>query len=728
MLSSRLLAFWQFGSAGMLLWGLAAAVPILIHLWSRRRHREESWAAMAFLLAALRKNARRIQLEQWILLAVRAAILLLFALALANPQFAALSSSPTASEATSTHLVLVIDGSFSMDFREGGQSRFAAAREQAGQIIERGEEGNCYTLLLMSDPPKVIISQPAFDRSAVLTELKQLQLPHAGASLPATLAEVEVILRRTAELLSGTGRPIRQRVCFFTDLQQVTWSEVNSTDCRERLGRLTKLAALEVFDLGKPGMENHAVAQLAINSSAGGLAIAHAPVQIRAEIQSFARQDRPVQAVELLVDGQRIADERVNVPAGGRATVAVSHRFDSPGDHVIEARLSNDALPLDDYRWLSVPVREAIRVMCIGGRLTETRHVILALAPQTQAAGPIEITAAPESSLLQEDLSQFDCLVLCNIARFSKGEAAALHRYVTSGGGLLLFVGDQVQPANYNQVLAEEPANRVLPGTLHEQAPVKLDGYRLDPLEYRHPIVAPFRGFPESGLLTTPIWKYLQVKPLNGSTVAIGLDNGEPLIVEGPVGQGRCILVATAASPDSLDRSIDPPTPWTALPSWPSFPPLIHEMLRFLLTSRRTEHNLLVGDELTGTVNSVSGDPSVMVSGPHDIRAELSLAPFGGKSRWSFGATTTSGAYSVRHGNEVRRFAVNVDPRESDLARFDSELLPSQLRRSSQVLSSEPPGVGPGNSFLPFQLLLGAVILLLLADPLIAWQFGKGRA
>ncbi|MCI0358861.1 MAG: BatA domain-containing protein, partial [Planctomycetaceae bacterium] len=59
---SPFLAFWQFGSAWMLLWGLAALLPILIHLWSRRKFREESWAAMEFLLAAMRKNARRIQL------------------------------------------------------------------------------------------------------------------------------------------------------------------------------------------------------------------------------------------------------------------------------------------------------------------------------------------------------------------------------------------------------------------------------------------------------------------------------------------------------------------------------------------------------------------------------------------------------------------------------------------------------------------------------------------
>jgi hypothetical protein len=111
-----ILAFWQFGSIWMLGWGLAAALPILIHLWSRRKFREESWAAMEFLLAAMRKNARRIQLEQWLLLAVRTAILVLLALALADPQLSLLSGW-TGSVGGQSHVVLVLDGSYSMDYR-----------------------------------------------------------------------------------------------------------------------------------------------------------------------------------------------------------------------------------------------------------------------------------------------------------------------------------------------------------------------------------------------------------------------------------------------------------------------------------------------------------------------------------------------------------------------------------------------------------------------------------
>src|SRR5215510_5570174 len=105
----------------MLGWLAAAAAPLLIHLWSRHRYREAPWAAMQFLLAAMRKNARRLQLQQWVLLAVRTLIILLVVLAVAEPYgerlLAGTGSGPT-------HKIVVVDGSYSMAYRRNGTTNF----------------------------------------------------------------------------------------------------------------------------------------------------------------------------------------------------------------------------------------------------------------------------------------------------------------------------------------------------------------------------------------------------------------------------------------------------------------------------------------------------------------------------------------------------------------------------------------------------------------------------
>src|SRR3954453_12986078 len=70
-----------FFVAGILL----AAIPIIIHILNRRRYRTVNWAAMEFLLRAMKKNRRRLKFEQWILLARRCAVLVLVATSLARP-------------------------------------------------------------------------------------------------------------------------------------------------------------------------------------------------------------------------------------------------------------------------------------------------------------------------------------------------------------------------------------------------------------------------------------------------------------------------------------------------------------------------------------------------------------------------------------------------------------------------------------------------------------------
>ncbi len=111
-----------FSQLAMLGWLAAAALPLVIHLWNRRRHRETEWAAMAFLLAAIQKNARRLRIEQWLLLAVRTAIVVLVVLAVAGPHHE--TATAPFDSGRPTHRVIVIDGSYSMAYRPTDISRF----------------------------------------------------------------------------------------------------------------------------------------------------------------------------------------------------------------------------------------------------------------------------------------------------------------------------------------------------------------------------------------------------------------------------------------------------------------------------------------------------------------------------------------------------------------------------------------------------------------------------
>ena len=709
----------------MLLWGLAAGVPIVIHLLSKRKYQVVPWAAVEYLLAAVRNNARRIRIEQLILLLIRTAILVLLAVALADPVWSLLPTlGSSLGTAERSHFVLVLDGSYSMDYRAAEASRFEVAKRLAVQLVQDSRQGDGFTLVLMADPPLVAISEPAFDPADVADEIENLRLRHGGANLPMTLAAVQKILANARERHARLTDP---KVCFFTDLGRTTWDDVASASCRDRLGRLAKDAMLVLFDVGQPDAQNAAITSVGVDEA---LVTVGREVTLQATVQNFGNRDQACR-ISLLADDQQVSTERITVAASGRTSVSLLHRFETAGEHTIEARLEGDALEVDNHRWRSIPVRPSIRVLCIEGRPGAARYVAWALEPVRSERPRVRVDVRFEDALLEADLERYDCVVLCNVGRFSRDEAAVLFEYVKNGGGLIIALGDQVQAESYNRELGgEESGTRVLPARLEQ--PAVGESYFFDPLEYRHPIVAPFARHERSGLLTTPVWKYFKVKPYDrdAARVALAFHNGDPAIVEERIARGRSILLATAVSPESVDRSSRPPMPWTALASWPSFPPLVHEMLALAARGAADQRNRLVGESLAGSVPGAASVPSLTIEAPDGQRDRVPFETDGEYRSWRYDRTIWSGIYTAEFGprrDDRQLFAVNVATRESDLERLDPELLPSQFRRDFR-LDQAATSAAVAKPTQYFRWFLAAVFVLLLAETYLAWHFGTASS
>ena len=219
------LLFAWFSNPAML-WGLgAASIPLIIHLLNRRRFREEPWAAMRFLLAALRKNQRRVRIEQWLLLAVRTLVIVCAVLAMAKPFLERLGAAALL-PGQRTHWVLVLDGSLSMNRAPAETSRFDHAKALAAQLVRATRQGDGVSVVMMADPPRAVIGSPSYSREAVLKEIAELAPTHAASDLPASFAKVE-------EVLAASDVP-RKHLVFITDLQAATWNREKTGAEEER--------------------------------------------------------------------------------------------------------------------------------------------------------------------------------------------------------------------------------------------------------------------------------------------------------------------------------------------------------------------------------------------------------------------------------------------------------------------------------------------------------------
>ncbi len=490
-------------------------------------------------------------------------------------------------------------------------------------------------------------------------------------------------------------------------------------------------------------------------------------MNLKFDVRNFGSQEQTQQVVELWVDRQRVDSTTIDVPGHGQASGRFGpYRFETSGEHVVEIRLASDALTVDNSRWLSVPVKQQLRVLCIDGkpsrdfRQSGTGFLVQALRDgQEKGDGQFLPEVETERALRDRDLSAYDAVFLSNVAQFNQEEASALHRYVSRGGGLVVFLGEKVRPESYNQWLGgqdQQAVPRVLParlGSVFDRNRAKLGEDTFLP-PFDHEIVRVFERNPEVLFATTPITKWFRLELAtpepspsegalpsstpsyasanSGAEVALRFINKDPAIVAERIGRGRSILVATSADlgPEN-DR-------WNYMPSLQNFLPLVRELLAAAVVGNFEKRNLTVGEPLSGATGLLDADARVTIKTPWNATDQVPVRALDDHGRWSFAETDESGVYEARvpgSGGAATAdalFTANVNTAESDLAKVGHDELREQLPAGVPILTSwqglqKGPAVVSVQRWFVDAWVLSAVLGLLLLETLLAWWFGTSR-
>ena len=223
-------------------------------------------------------------------------------------------------------------------------------------------------------------------------------------------------------------------------------------------------------------------------------------------------------------------------------------------------------------------------------------------------------------------------------------------------------------------------------------------------------------------MLTTSVFKYFKLTAASPRTETIlAMANGDPLLVESPVHRGRVLLVATSAEPT-----------WSALPLWPSFVPLVQEIVAHCVRGQSMRRNVTVGDPLEASIAATAAAASAAVRLPDGRSHAVALHAAGDYSVMSYTDTWQSGIYRVRCGDSTEDeevFSVNVETAESDLAQLDLEELQSDVwpdipfvhQTSWQDLDATVPPKPIGAARLHVAVLY-AVLALLLIETWTGWR------
>ena len=96
-----------------------------------------------------------------------------------------------------------------MAYATGETTRFEQAKALATQLVKDTRRGDAISVVLMADPPRVVIGDPSPNHAEVLKEIDEITLPHGGTDLAASFARDRPRPRRLDDPPEGGRLPDR---------------------------------------------------------------------------------------------------------------------------------------------------------------------------------------------------------------------------------------------------------------------------------------------------------------------------------------------------------------------------------------------------------------------------------------------------------------------------------------------------------------------------------------
>ncbi len=583
-----------FFNPALLWFALGGAIPVIIHLLHRQKFKRMRWAAMEFLLRALQKTRKRMQMENILLLLLRILIMILLSLAIARPFF---REAPVEALGDSdTHHFFVIDQSYSMAYKRAQHTSLDVAKRAALKVLGdvRPSEQDRFSILPLSSYPEPILVN-SNRKERIQTAINELKPSDFGTSVYATMQSLRNLLE------SSEIRNRDRRIYIFTDLQRNGWILRDDQEAKKFGDLLKQLSKKDntkfyLYDAGTSDAFNHAVVDLRANDR---VITTKRTTRFTASIHNFSSIPRPAVNVGFYVNDNLVKTEPTVLPPGATTPVNFEYDFAEAAPHVVRVSIDPDYLEVDDARWLAVDVKSALRALVIDGepkdnpKDSETYAMVLALDPGRQGIF-FSVDVKTVELFNAEGLDGYDFVVLANVQSMTSDRVEKLESFVRRGGGLFLTLGARVDKVSFNEffwkkgaglspaqledVMGDAPGGGIERGTERRIAKFALG----------HPMFRTFQKRTMAALYDLVFYKYYKVKEFDPDKVLAALDDNftSPLFLEKSLDEGKVVLLTS-----TIDHE------WNAgIQAHPPFLPLMWDLCRYLSSRPSARRNLFVGD------------------------------------------------------------------------------------------------------------------------------------
>jgi len=716
---------------------LAAAIPVVLHMINRQKAKDLPFSTLRFLRISVEKTRRRKRIHDVLLMLIRMAVLMLIAVGLAKPTLTNLSSL-FAGGATSA-VAIVLDNSASMGMIDRDRGRFETAVGAAMQIMDELKEGDQVALLLTGGPS--FPEQGKLDR----THEKVRQML-AGSQVSYERADLGVKVQQARKLLAESEATNKQ-IYVLTDLQELCWESLKEQAEKEKSADGDETESEEeqevldipiIFvDCNRAPKPNVAVQGVELEAE---VPVAGLPIKATVELFNAAPLTQQ-RHLELHLNSTKEQSSPVlTVPPEGRLKHDFLFSFKRGGLNRGEIRLvGEDGSKLDDRRFFTMEVDQGIPVAVVKAQrheipyLEDTFYVEQALAPG-RAGGEWAVRTATLTAkdLISEPLSQYTVIYCVNLPALGADAAERLKTYVAAGGNVVWICGDNVDPEAYNQ-MNQQAGGQLLPAPLLEvRAPVEgddRDSWHVSFLDKKHRALGHLVE-PASLYQSVLVYKHIRMdtEGAGESWTLARLDDGEALLVQRDVEDGKVLMLGTSAH-----------VGWTNLSLRPLFLPLLARLTFELAGAEQSRHQALAGSPLVLQFEDELPPGAVEVLPPNGetIRRSTENKEGQREKEFRYPETHDIGIYLLRLLEAVRpvqiAYSVNVDPDEADPTKIEREELEQRFGTTPLVFAGDPDDLSSTFAWLRegkslWELFLFCVLIALVFETFLANRLSPKQA
>jgi len=576
----------------------AAAIPLLIHLFNRRKIKRISFSTIHFLKKLEKKQMRNLRIRQLFLLILRTLIIVFLVLAFARPTIKS-GTGALLNERTPIEAIIILDNSLSLNEVQMTGTLLKDLRDAFDRLQSIFQAGDRISILQATEPLEELIKQENY-QSGVWDRVQQkLQPNYLKSNLDkAILLAIE---------------QLKQSHYYNREIYMISDFQKSGLDIPQIKQFADQVEANNIKFFALPIL-HHNFENISVDSVevVNRLVEKNQVLKIQALLSNHDKEKYISTMASALLNGKRVAQQNLNLENGKMHQVLFQLTLTENGYIEGEIQTESDALMEDNRRFFNFYVPPKIRILHILPADNSDSFIPLIIRPP-ESRGIFEYSKAASVNWSDFNLRDFNVIILEGLREIPSNLIRRLTNFASQGGGVLVIPEANIVMPQYQDLMQELGIGSIieLNGT-----PGNVDQFlTISQVQWNHTLFEGLFEAPNKQFSPVEVYANYRVKPAPKTETLITLSDGSPFLTLRNIDKGTGVFLSSALK-----------TSWSELPLKGFVVPLTYRLIYYMGTRKLADRQAIkCGESFQQVFTDLEPPYNFGLTGPGE--SEIKLTP-----------------------------------------------------------------------------------------------------